>query len=716
MPVGWTFAGEPSIFGTSEGVVTLVEGATFCISGRAGDIAPGLPHGLFVRDTRLLSGWRLLLDGTPPDFLSTMPAEPFATTFVSRGRPREGRADSTLLVLRHRYVGHGMREDLVLRNVGTTEIECRLRLEVAADFADLFEVKEQRVTPRGAHHVRTLPGEIAFERRLPGDRRGVRVDAPGWTADADGTLTVEVTVPGRGEWVGTVQVYPSYDGVECLAHYPVGQPIDRAEPALRLKNWRHSTSVVTTEDSGFTDLVARSAQDLGALRIVDPSDPSQVAVAAGAPWFMTIFGRDSLLTAWMALPLDQSLAVGTLRTLARSQGAVVEPRRDEQPGRILHEIRHGMDSVGALGGGSVYYGSADATPLFVMLLGELHRWGLAAADVDALLPAADRALGWVEGYGDRDGDGYVEYQRASETGLVNQGWKDSFDGITFADGRIAEPPLALAEVQGYVYAAYVARAEIALSRGDDATADRCAARARELKAAFDRDFWLPDRGYYALALDADKRPVDSLASNLGHCLWTGIVDERRAPSVAAALTGPAMFTGWGLRTLASTMGAYNPMSYHNGSVWPHDNAIAVAGLMRYGFVTEAQRVARAVMDAGEVFAGRLPELFCGFDRTEFEQPVPYPTSCSPQAWAAASPLLLLRSLLRLEPDVPQGRLGLAPQLLPELGKVRVENVPLAGARVTVTVDGDEVEVADLAAGVEIESTPRPGERRAAESA
>jgi glycogen debranching enzyme len=707
VPVGWTFVGEPSTFESSEGVVTLVEGATFCISGRAGDITPGLPHGLFVRDTRLLSGWRLLLDGVPPDVLTTMPAEPFATTFVGRDRPRQGRADSTLLLLRHRYVGQGMREDLVLRNVGASEVDCRLRLEVAADFADLFEVKEQRVRPRGAHQVFTLPGQIAFERRLDGDHRGVRVEAPGWTADAEGALTIAVTVPARGEWVGTVQVHPSYDGVEGLAPYPTGQPVDRAEPARRLRDWRHSTSVVDTQDEGFTDLVARSAQDLGALRIVDPHDASQVAVAAGAPWFMTIFGRDSLLTSWMALPLDPSLAVGTLRTLARYQGTVVDPRRDEEPGRILHEIRHGMDSVSALGGGSVYYGSADASPLFVMLLGELHRWGLAGADVDELLPTADRALGWVEGYGDRDGDGYVEYQRAADTGLVNQGWKDSFDGITFADGRIAEPPIALAEVQGYVYAAYVARAEIARSRGDEATADRYAARACELKVAFNRDFWLPDRGYFALALDADKRPVDSLASNLGHCLWTGIVDQARASSVAAALTGPEMFSGWGLRTLASTMAAYNPMSYHNGSVWPHDNAIAVAGLMRYGFVTEAQRVARAVMDAGEVFAGRLPELFCGFDRAEFEQPVPYPTSCSPQAWAAASPLLLLRSLLRLDPDVPKGCLGLAPRLLPELGRVQLENVRLAGASVSLSVDGNLVEVRGLPEGiVVIGSTPR----------
>ncbi len=707
MPVGWTFAGQPSHFGTSSQTVTLVEGATFCLSDPGGDIAAGLPHGLFVRDTRVLSSWRLLVDGEPVDGLSTMPREPYATTFVGRGRPQLGRADSTLLVLRHRYIGNGMREDVVLRNVGPTDVACRLELTVAADFADLFEVKESRVVVRGTHLVEACRDGVRFQRELDGDVRGVRVEAPGWTAGETGTLTAAVVVPPRDEWHGTIQVVPSANGVEAQVPYPSDQPVERAAPARRLQEWHHSTSVLSTEHEGFAELVSRSAEDLGALRIVDPADPGQIAVAAGAPWFMTVFGRDSLLTAWMALPLDRSLAVGTLRTLARHQGNVVDPRRDEQPGRILHEIRHGMDSLHALGGGSVYYGSADATPLFVMLLGELHNWGVPRADIEALLPAADRAIDWLLHYGDADGDGYVEYERACETGLVNQGWKDSFDGITYADGRIADPPLALAEVQGYAYAAYLARASIARDLGDAVTAGRLTERAAALKTAFNRDFWLPDLGYYALALDADKRPVDSLASNVGHCLWSGIVDAEHAAAVAARLAGPEMFTGWGVRTLASTMDAYNPMSYHNGSVWPHDNAIAVAGLMRYGFVAEAQRIARGIVAAGADFGGRLPELFCGFDRGDFEQPIPYPTSCSPQAWSAASPLLLLRSLLRFDPDVPAGVVHLAPYLLPELGTVRLQNMPVADVRIAVAAGPDGTYVAGLPAGVVVESTPRP---------
>ena len=707
MPVAWTFAGEPSGFGDSGGSVTLVEGAAFCISGRTGDVQPGVPHGLFFRDTRLLSCWSLLLDGESPEALATVPGEPFATTFVGRARPREGRADSTLLVLRHRYVGHGMREDIVLRNFGADPVICRVELAVQADFADLFEVKESRVRPHGDHRITAGDDGLRFERRWLRDVRGVRVQADGWSAHESGLLTVVVTVPARGEWVGCVQVHPSVDGVESPSHYPSDQPVERTDPARRLKEWNDTTPVLHTAHDGLAELVRRAKEDLGALRIVDPEHTDRVSVAAGAPWFMTVFGRDSLLTAWMALPLDQSLALGTLRTLARFQGTVVDRRSDEEPGRILHEMRYGMDSTRALGGGSVYYGSIDATPLFVMLLGELHRWGAKSAELADLLPAADRAIEWMETFGDRDGDGLVEYERGSDQGLVNQGWKDSFDGITFADGRIAEAPLALAEVQGYAYAAYLSRAEIADQMGDDALAQRCAARATALRTAFNRDYWLPDRGYFALALDRDKRPVDSLASNVGHCLWTGIVDEDKAAIVADRLVGPEMFTGWGVRTLASSMAAYNPMSYHNGSVWPHDNAIIVAGLMRYGLVEQAQLVSQGLLDAGEAFAGRLPELFCGFDRGDFDAPIPYPTSCSPQAWAAASPLLVLRSLLRFDPAVPEGRVWFAPVLPAELAELRLDNVPLAGGRIALSVGSGPVAVTGLPAGLEVVREPRP---------
>jgi glycogen debranching enzyme len=452
-------------------------------------------------------------------------------------------------------------------------------------------------------------------------------------------------------------------------------------------------------------VLGQSQKDLGALRIFDRDDPSLAAVAAGAPWFMALFGRDSLLTAYMALPVDRTLAVGTLRTLARHQGRRADPLTEEEPGRILHEVRLGVLSGLSLGGGSVYYGSADATPLFVVLLGELTRWGAEAHQIRELLPHADRALEWIDRYGDRDADGFVEYQRATDRGLRNQGWKDSWDGITFADGRLAEPPIALCEVQGYVYDAFRRRAQLAQDLNEDATAERWLERADTLKTAFNERFWLPDRGWYAIALDRDKRPVDACASNMGHCLWSGIVDDDKAQSVAKHLLSPAMFTGWGVRTLSSAMGAYDPVSYHNGSVWPHDNAFIVAGLMRYGFVEEAQQVAAALLDAAEAFGGRLPELFCGFDRDQYDEPVPYPTSCSPQAWAAATPVHLIRTLLQFEPWLCRGKLWVDPVLPPEFVPLRVEGVALGDRRINLEVTAEGAELEGLPTNLEVLTEP-----------
>jgi glycogen debranching enzyme len=424
---------------------------------------------------------------------------------------------------------------------------------------------------------------------------------------------------------------------------------------------------------------------------------------------MALFGRDSLLTSYMALALDPDLAAGTLHSLAANQGRSVVAATEEQPGRIVHETRMGLDFPLVRGGASAYYGSVDSTPLFVVLLGEAARWGMPAEDVAALLPHADRALAWVEESGDRDGDGFVEYERMTGHGLVNQGWKDSFDGITFADGRIARAPLALCEVQGYVYAAYLARALLAEVAGDQVTEKRLLEKAARLKEAFNDRFWLDDRGWYAVALDADKRPVDSLASNMGHCLWTGIVDEEKAARVAGHLVSPELFSGWGVRTLATTMGAYNPMSYHNGSVWPHDSALVATGLMRYGFVDEARTVATAVLDAAEAFGGRLPELFCGFDRAEYAAPLPYPTSCSPQAWAAAAPLQLVRVLLRLDPELPRSRVWFAPVLPGELAPLVVDRLQLGPWRVRCSAGaraGRDAELVGLPAGVQLLERPR----------
>jgi glycogen debranching enzyme len=327
--------------------------------------------------------------------------------------------------------------------------------------------------------------------------------------------------------------------------------------------------------------------------------------------------------------------------------------------------------------------------------------------VAELLPHADRALDWITNYGDRDGDGFVEYHRMTEQGLINQGWKDSFDGINFANGTLAESPIALAEVQAYVYSAYLARAHLALDAGDEAAVERWARKASDLKMSFNERFWLEDRGWFAVGLDRDKRPIDALASNMAHCLWTGLVDEDKAERVAEHLLSPEMFTGWGVRTLATSMGAYNPMSYHNGSVWPHENALVVTGLLRYGFVEHAQRVAEGILDAAATFDGRLPELFCGFDRTEFPSPLPYPTSCSPQAWASAAPIQIVRALLRTDPCMSHRLVFFAPAWPGRYGPLSVRNLALDGGRVSVTVDGGEPRIDGVPEDVLVLLQPRP---------
>src|SRR3984885_2411610 len=497
----------------------------------------------------------------------------------------------------------------------------------------------------------------------PDDTRSAQITATGEPIVTPGRFTFRIVVPQRSQWSTCFAVEASIGGRRIELRHRCGEPTEVSAPAQRLQAWRLSNPLITTGDSAFDCSLVVGARDLGSLQIEDPAQPDCPILAAGAPWFMTLFGRDSLLTAWMTLGLDPRLALNTLRTLAGLQGSRVDPLTEEEPGRILHEVRLGREAALALGGGSTYYGTADATPLFVMLLAELDRWGaLPDADRAPLLAAADRAMAWILQYGDADGDGFLEYRRRTDRGLINQGWKDSFDGINHADGHLATPPIALCEVQGYVYAAFQARAFLAEGDGDICSAQQWRSRAARLKAAFNLAFWMPEQQAFALALDGAKHQVDSVTSNMGHCLWTGIVDDEKATAVAAHLVDPRLNSGFGVRTLATDMNAYNPMSYHNGSVWPHDTAIAIAGLADYGFVQEAQQISMGLIDASEYFGGRLPELFCGFSRAEFPHPVPYPTSCSPQAWAAASSRMVLRSLLRFHPDIPHGQVHLCPML------------------------------------------------------
>lgn len=700
---GWNVDNAAGPLGA--GTVTLVEGSSFCISLANGDIHPEHPHGLFVQDTRILSHWGLSVDGQLVEELGAETKEPYRALFAGRVPGLSGRADSPLIVERLREVGSGIHEQITVRNYSPASADCLVSLRVAADFADLFEVKEARIKRRWDQTRQNRGDELIIQATWQDVRKGVVIRAPGAQVTPE-TLTYRVTIPPHGRWSTTLTVMPETQGDSRPPSF-VHADGELSPSDQRRQQWVAKIPVLQMGNRSIERTMRRSYDDLGALRIEDPNHPDRVVVAAGAPWFMTLFGRDSLWASEMSLPIDPSLALGTLQTLADRQGRIVDPISEEEPGKILHEVRLDVSSALALGGKATYYGSVDATPLFVMVLGSVSRWGFAADTIAALLPHADRALEWIQKYGDKDGDGFVEYERLNNRGLINQGWKDSWDGINFANGSMPEPPIALCEVQAYVYGAYAARAWMAYDAGDDALGNEYADLMVQLKKRFNEEFWMPERGYYAVALDGKKRQVDACASNMGHCLWLGLVDEDKAPSVVKHLMSPEMFSGWGVRTLATDMGAYNPASYHNGSVWPHDNAIIAAGLLRYGFVDEAQRISTALLEAAEFSGGRLPELFCGFSREQFAVPLPYPTACSPQAWASTTPILLVTGLMRYDAHVSQSGVWMDPVLPASFGDVHITNAPMAGGRITIDISNSIPSVEGLPKGLTFHRGHRP---------
>jgi glycogen debranching enzyme len=673
---------QPQSVSTAD--VTVIEGSNFCRSGPSGDIDPRQAEGFFTRDTRVISRWQLLIDDQPITALAVDGGESFCATFIGHGAPRLEKVEPTVVVHRRRLVGAGLREDITIHNHAEETLAVSVTLQVDADFADLFDVKSGNPRRMSGTTRRLGVGTLTFAHARAGAQRGVEISATGGTVSRSG-FTWRVAVPPHESWRTTVHALPIDERGIASADFPDDKPLGATRPVRQRQAWHERVPVFRCENWALQQAVDRALADIAALRLPDPADPQWHIIAAGAPWFMTLFGRDSIITSMMLLPWDRSLVRGTLHALARRQGHSVDLFSEEEPGKILHEVRDGLDVSTALGGSAIYYGSIDATPLFVILLGAAADWGLPIDDIRALLPAADEALAWVDGYGDIDGDGFVEYRRKTDRGLANQGWKDSYDAISDRQGRLAVGPVALAEVQGYVFAAWQARARLARLLDDDATATRCAERAEQIRQRFEEHFWLDDVGFYALALDGHKRPLDALASNQGHGLWTGIVSADRAASVVRHLLSDDMFTGWGVRTLATTAGRYNPISYHNGSVWPHDNALLVAGLMRYGYADEARRVADGIIAASTSTSGRLPELFCGFPRSTAARPVNYPTACSPQAWAAATPLALVSAILQLRPD-REARTVVADGVPPsDWGAVQIDGIDIAGASASIAV-------------------------------
>ena len=656
--------------------LSVFDGSTFVVSDRRGDVLPdsGAAQGFFVADTRMLSCWKLTVDGRTPEPLSYSGVDHFAAEFVLVPPGRSLFDNPYLSIVRRRLVREVWREEVILVNHMNHPVEIEVAIEADADFADLFEVKDGEVRER-PREAAERDGELVFSYRREGFLRETRIRAELPVGVEGRRLTCTVALAPQ-ERRCLAFVISGHDGHERAHPEAPQRPFEETRRELQeaLAEWIASSPRLKTDWDALRATYRRSLLDLAALRFYPAILPGQSLPAAGLPWFMTLFGRDSLITSFQALPFQPQLASTTLRVLAARQGDRYDAFRDEEPGKILHELRFGELTEFGERPHSPYYGTADATPLFLVLLDEYERWSGDTALVRELEPNARAALEWIDTDGDRDGDGYVEYGRESDAGLRNQGWKDSWNAIQFSDGSMAEPPIALCEVQGYVFDAKMRCARLAREVWDDPElADRLVLEASALKRRFEQDFWLEERGYYALALDCDKRPVDALTSNLGHLLWSGIVDARRADLVAGHLMGERMFSGWGVRTMAEGERGYNPIEYHNGTIWPHDNSIIAHGLARYGYRSEVTRLAAALLDVAPRFDHCLPEVFAGYPRGLVDFAAEYPTASRPQAWAAGAPLLLLRALLGLEPV--EGELRSAPVLPSHVGRLALEAVP-----------------------------------------
>jgi glycogen debranching enzyme len=660
--------------------VSILDGSTFLVSDRRGDIdaSPDQPHGFFYRDTRFLSRWTLRADGQPLDVLSTDETQYFSAQFFLVPPGGDVNENPSASIIRKRTVGDGFHEDVTVINHDARVLELEVRLDAASDFADLFEVKDA-LAKKGETYRRVDDATLVLGYRRGDFVRETRVSASQPAELDENGLIFRLRLEPHTEWSTCLVVRPVVDRM-LEPKYDHGDEEAKPEIGMSLAQWLDAAPKLESDWDPLEHVYERSLVDLAALRFTSELFPDQALPAAGLPWFMTVFGRDSLITSYQALPFVPELAATTLRVLARYQGTKVDPFRDEAPGRILHEIRFGELTHFEERPHSPYYGAADTTPLFLVLLDELERWTGDAEIVRELEPAARAALRYLDEYGDLDGDGYVEYERAQETGLENQCWKDSWDSMRFRDGTIAKGPIASCEIQGYVYDAKLRAARLARELwGDPELGARLERDAAELRERFNRDYWLPERGCYALALDGEKRQVDSLTSNVGQLLWSGIVPEERAESLARLLLSERLFSGWGVRTMAEGEGGYNPIRYHNGTVWPHDNSLIATGLARYGFRDEAATIAFATLEAATHFRYRLPEVFAGYRRGRTSFPVEYPTASSPQAWSTGAPLLLLRVLLGLEPDGDS--LRVEPVLPESIGRIELSGIPGRWGRV-----------------------------------
>ncbi|MGE5619607.1 MAG: glycogen debranching N-terminal domain-containing protein [Sphingomonadaceae bacterium] len=693
----------------------LKENEVFLVCDIGGDIhALSMEgQGLYFRDTRFLSMYEMSLDEVSISLLSAAGDQSFMGNLqftnnpgaLRDGTPIEAR---TISVRRNRFIRDGLHERIGFFSFNPFPVDLTVRLAFGSDFRDMFDVRGYAT--RSRHGVvaeptvegrtiwlnyRGLDGvirrtQISFESDptdieiCPGDEEH-RPEA--WTDPRDPRFEQRVrpphavacyrfTLPPRQPVFITLHIQPL---VGDLAASVVPLDVEYATVARSHQEWIDSCTAISSDNELFDALVHRSLSDL---RLLVNELPTGWLPAAGIPWFCVPFGRDCLITSYQSLMLQPELAYGSLRLLAEYQGSEFNDWRDEEPGKILHEIRLGeMAQLGEVPHDS-YYGTVDATPLFLILLSELVRWTGDWSLVAELREPMERALEWVRRHGDLNGDGFIEYKSRSERGIRNQGWKDSANSVCWRDGTPVEPPIALVEVQGYAYDARVRVAELLAGLGEASRAEELLAEAAALKARFEERFWLEEEQYLAQALDVGGRAVPVVTSNPGHCLWSGVLSVDKASLVVKRLMAADMLSGWGIRTMSSLEPNFNPMSYHNGSVWPHDNSLIMAGLRRYGYEQEAARLFTEVYEAGLRFDGyRLPELYCGFDRDRhyYSMPAQYPVSCSPQAWSAASVFLMLQQTLGLRPDATRAVLYVKPVLPSWLNRLTLRRLRVGGS-------------------------------------
>lgn len=684
--------------------LVVKEGDLLLLTDEQGNIAPDSEKGLYTHDTRMLDSYELTLNQLPLTLLHSSCETGYMSTIYLTNR--EQLQDGTVLlrrdsieVRREQIVHRGVfYERITLQNYSRERVIATIKLKVGSTFNDLFEIRGQTRAARG----RDLDPVVSEENVLLGyeglDGITRRVDihvSPVTETDENGFQVSETLVPGE-PFIIEIAVSP------IIAEERLNpQPFSESIQALGRSHadWLASCMQVSTDNSEFNAMVTRGLQDLRVL-FTDLGDG--LFPVAGIPWFAVPFGRDSLIAALQLLPFQPSVARATLQTLARLQGEAVNPKRAEQPGKILHEMRRGeMANLKEVPFGK-YYGSIDSTPLFLVLVVEYFRWTHDVGFIRQILPNIMRAIEWLDEYADPDGDGFVEYHVEGSGGLSVQSWKDSYDSMIHVDGRIAVSPMAVVEVQGYVYHAKVGLAEVLEIVGESGVGARLKREAASLKKLFNQQFWMPQKDYFALALDKDKQQVQITTSDPGHCLWSGIVDEERIDVVANKLLAEDMFSGWGIRTVSAKETVFNPISYHNGSVWSHDNSIILLGLSKQRKRQAVNKLATGLLNASLQFQyQRLPELFCGHDAS-LGAIVPYPVACIPQAWASGTPLVMVQAILGLEIDVANRRVRLAPTWPDFVNRVEINHMPFADTTISFVVDVEEGLTVTEGNGVQIQ--------------